>query len=567
MGNTQTQGDPGVCPDNAVCPFVEPCGVNAGGRLVENVTVASNSGKFLESVAAGAVRQQNWLRAGERRWLPEGIFRGQLLCGVDFSQSWVFVDTTCVLYGADGVVLASVGSHGLSRADGVSLDFVNNVEVFNICLERLNSSVQGLVIISTPAATDHLVRPGHSSPSVLPTNTSGPCTAYLASGVAVGADILPRQLCRMNVAVPSRAKDSAVVLLALHSGLERGEPWQLEAVGKNLKIPEGSSGVGTALASAVERTIVALANKAGKLASRERPQASLADENDVIVIRPQSGGALTRKENPWGGPSDVVEELAYTNRLNGEKHREAHMDQMKAADLQKALTATQDTLRRVCGAVQAVQYDLEAWRREALLKVQEGDAAKVAALLAKFPHTFPFEVVGAIAHSVSEMSAEEDEDYSDAEMLIPLAPPPPGNAEDDWQRARGSSAQHHNHTASTGMKRDLRQGAISSGNGIRQLNRQPSQRSQEELDWSGLPLPHDDSYTGVMIVPPPPGAESPEEAMEREYALRQREIAHPSRKHQRAVDATTRAARNMQPGGEDEWVARMVHRELHLESA
>mmetsp|Transcript_109543 Transcript_109543/g.244550 ORF Transcript_109543/g.244550 Transcript_109543/m.244550 type:complete len:661 (+) Transcript_109543:145-2127(+) len=348
------------------------------------------------------VRGTAQLRSGDRRWIPESLFHGQLLCGADFRSSWGQADINCLLLGEDGAAVGAVGPRNLSRADGVSLDWINGSEALNICLAQLNKSVRGLAIVALPGSLDRLDRqpqsPGKAS-SPRPDDTAGPCEAYVARFAAwEDADAqFPTQLCRATLNLPIRARGTAVILMAFHAGKEKEEPWHLEAVAKNIILPMPEvSGTRAPMGTAamLETAVADLFMYAGQLPPSDQPKEFLqADVEGEVPVISRHKATYEEKQMAEKGREAIAQAVAAANRLAGQKRREAEMLGKKSSALQKALFSTQESLRRILTAVQAMQYQLESWRRAALLKAQAGNSSEVARMLDQLPSSLCLEAL------------------------------------------------------------------------------------------------------------------------------------------------------------------------------
>mmetsp|Transcript_53592 Transcript_53592/g.135352 ORF Transcript_53592/g.135352 Transcript_53592/m.135352 type:complete len:725 (+) Transcript_53592:140-2314(+) len=376
----------------------------------------------------------NWLRIGERRWVPDRLAERRLLIGADFSlSSWQIADMSCVMVGEAGATLGVIGSKALQRTDGVTLDFVDGQEVFQITLSHLAPSVRSLFFVATPG-TGEILGPspkaafqmttssssrasnsmGDSPQPVSVARSTGAAVVYLAeasiefggAGGASAPNPEPRlsPISRLRAAVPPKEGTLGLVLLALHAGDDHGEPWHVQTLSRKVWIPEGSSKASMNFTKAFQETIDALPARPGM--ANDQPQAFLP-EFPAAGARPRfatcstmcatSAEQLAAVGQPAVAVTEVMETskgldthglssmLAAANRLAVEKRTEAERERARAATLQKALGMTQESLRRTCDAMSNLQYGLEAWRREALLKAKTGDAMQVAKLLSKLP--------------------------------------------------------------------------------------------------------------------------------------------------------------------------------------
>lgn len=352
------------------------------------------------------------LRHGERRWVPESLYRASLVIGADFAQCWGCVDLTCILYGAGGTVIAAVGPRALSRADGVSLDLVNGTVAFNLCMASLSSSVHGLVVFCTPSAS----KPNEQRPQQYQEEedylnegpvgrgrtfltTANSCSedasmtsarhkalpaVSLTGGQKIFEDnsMLQNCVCTFEMEVPARSSQhAAMILLALHCGLHNGDPWEIEAVGRKLQFPPPADSSGPPLVRTFAPTVVQLANKAAKLFGSERigqlslPE-ELALEHQVLMDTPAQDFRSGIPRN--GRNADAV---AAANRLAGQKRHEAEKERRRFTSQRQSLMTSQEQLRRLLLGLQSMQYGLEAWRREAMLSARQGDSEHVVRML------------------------------------------------------------------------------------------------------------------------------------------------------------------------------------------
>jgi len=157
----------------------------------------------------------------------------------------------------------------------------------------------------------------------------------------------------------------------------------MEALGRRVLLPETwGQGKGSDLGPIFNRTCSELAQRLpGPLPAMQECLPELGDSKDDL--RRRSPGAAP----PPGSldDDDVSQEIATTQRLAGERSREAEIERNRSRALQKALTQTQGDLRRTCGALSSLQYGLEGWRREALINAQGGEASKVVKMLSRLP--------------------------------------------------------------------------------------------------------------------------------------------------------------------------------------
>jgi len=350
------------------------------------------------------------LRHGERRWVPESLYRTSLVIGSDFAQCWGCVELACILYGAGGTVIAAVGSRALSRADGVSLDLVNGTEALNLCLARLSSSVHGLLVVCMPSTfklheqrlqqlqeNDLNQDPGVIRGTTFLT-TANSCSEdtsiILARHKALPAvtltgdhkifednSILQNSVCTFDMEVPARSQNAAVVLLALHCGLHCGDPWEIEAVGRKVQFPPTADSSSLPLVRTFSPIVVQLANRAAKFFGSERiGQLSLLEqlalEHQLFIDTPTQDFHTDVPRN--GKNADAV---AAANRLAGQKRYEAETERRRATVHRQSIMTSQEQLRRLLLGLQHMQYGLEAWRREALLSARQGNAEHVVQML------------------------------------------------------------------------------------------------------------------------------------------------------------------------------------------
>jgi hypothetical protein len=106
--------------------------------------------------------------------------------------------------------------------------------------------------------------------------------------------------------------------------------------------------------------------------------------------RPVEANAEGSKQKDGNGESLKVQ-VAQALRLAEQGRGTAEAERRKAQSLQAALVSTQDALKRVTLAMQAEQYELEAWRRKALLLAQAGQPAQVVAALDELPQALKLE--------------------------------------------------------------------------------------------------------------------------------------------------------------------------------
>lgn len=358
--------------------------------------------------------------------MPPSLAQSQVHLGAHFSGQWETmcqVETACVLVNASGATIGVVGSRGLSRADGVSLDVVDGQEVFNLCLSRISDNVHSLFFVAAPRRT---AAQGSCDTPGMPRTASDPGGVVNATGSPAGPrgrsglegekkargsstvssalvflaskssglqlETTPRSsfICRARVPLPGIEDNSGTVLMAFRSGVQRDEPWHVEALGRRVLLPETwQNGKGAQdIASIFSETLSHLAQRLqGNL-----PPAQDALPSHVVV----AGGAAhahdcgppvrSNHERLHGAESDeLAQDIAASRRLAGERVREADLERNRARTLQKALVQTQDSLRKTCGALSSLQYGLEAWRREALINAQGGEASKVVKMLPRLP--------------------------------------------------------------------------------------------------------------------------------------------------------------------------------------
>uniref|UniRef100_A0A7S0B1D3 Uncharacterized protein n=1 Tax=Pyrodinium bahamense TaxID=73915 RepID=A0A7S0B1D3_9DINO len=401
------------------------------------------------------------LSPDERRWVPEGLFRGRLLLGVR-RGCWALDDVALVLCGDGGRALGAVGPRALARAEGVCMDFIEGHEVFSVCLERLSTAVYSMLLVCRPRpprlsqaperpasapnanARGSLVREGSASSSLVREGSSpatgvdlGPaflvspefgqgasqksrpqsvCSAFVVgvvhgAAIEVGegahdADEVPepppqqfQPLCMLEVpehacpqwlpteegehAARSSAGMNAMVLLALHCGLHHGHPWELEALGKALLAASPARGGLLAAVSPMAAELAARATRRfwGGHAACE----TLCDPRLCSLAHPDAG-ASPGKTSPRAAAA-VAQELAVADRRAGELHSEMQVERQRARQLCEDLVSAREALSSASTALEGQQCELDAWRREALIRrhQNDGDLAGLIAMLPQLP--------------------------------------------------------------------------------------------------------------------------------------------------------------------------------------
>eukprot|EP00932_Pfiesteria_piscicida_P017036 SRR837773.3937.p1 GENE.SRR837773.3937~~SRR837773.3937.p1 ORF type:complete len:402 (-),score=90.54 SRR837773.3937:2-1174(-) len=104
---------------------------------------------------------------------------------------------------------------------------------------------------------------------------------------------------------------------------------------------------------------------------------------------------------------DLASSLAAASRLASVKRSEAEKERQRSATMQRSLISTQDSLRKTSSALSSLQYSLEAWRREALLKAQAGNLKEVAKMLSSLPSVPPLSSMQAGAGVVDQRRADQ----------------------------------------------------------------------------------------------------------------------------------------------------------------
>lgn len=379
-----------------------------------------------------------WLRTGERCAVPRILEDAQLVVGIDATETWGQADGACVLLGDGGRVLGVIGSPGgLQRTDGVTLDVVDGREVFALSLARLSPSVRSLVFVASPRSGR--LEPRSKPPQELFPREGSPSTSKPGEGLAfVGRVQDPRgatnagaynwetgapddaarkalvckSLCWSRVQLPHDRANGAVVPWIIHCGPDDadgyGAKFRLEAVGQPLELPDMGGWKRVPLgAMAFMQPHLARLQASGQRSGHE-DEMPTGEESTWFArspwLSPRANRPGTQAGSSRDSDSEDLEEetaelmrvLQTANRYAQEKWKEAEREKMIVKELHQLLSATQASLRRTRGSAQALQYNLEAWRREALLSAQSGNPEKVVALLSRLPVqcVYPDDVVG-----------------------------------------------------------------------------------------------------------------------------------------------------------------------------
>jgi len=355
------------------------------GNCTDEGTCQSGA-EYLESLAddTGAKpARPGPLRTEERRWLPESLYRTRLLLGLapDVSVDGVpeampsAEDCWLLVLGAGGQVLAVLAQGGLERYCGVRMEPHDGREAFALRLHQLGSEVHGVLLVADRAV---------AAPVGLLSEAAGQ-EAKRTPGRWPAA----RTLCWLHLpeVEPPKSGDAGLgrVVLALHSGLNHGRPWDVEAVGRRIPTrPGGLFIAANPLAAELSARAVRFFT-GGHGWPEPLPEAALADPvfrrmSDEVEIQ-----VMDELEEEEPEREKLSAALATENRCAGENGAALMKELRRVKELRERLAQARQQLPGAHTKWESLQCPLEVWRRDALLAKQRGEVKEVEELLSRFP--------------------------------------------------------------------------------------------------------------------------------------------------------------------------------------